>query len=321
MLDSLKSFVDTKSSVSLLQHVRICDGRIVATNLERWADISAPWAKDIPPCCIPYEQLAAFLKRADGYDISYTILKDRITFRAGRMNVTVPTLSADEFPNLEHVDDGYQAKLATSDLRGIEHAMSSEQSRYFLRGVSLRNGLIEATDGHRLTRRAVDYSGPPIIVPDSFVNYLVKYAKDAISLTVREATATWRGPDIVATTKLIDGTFPDTDRLWPTDLTNSFTIGREDLAAALDAVSIVSSAVKIEITGGEAVFLGSDNLSESQYITECQASRDIGVGFQVKYLQQVIEAHPEADDIVVEYTDSGSVYIFNGDEVVMPFRT
>ncbi len=155
----------------------------------------------------------------------------------------------------------HQFRLNSTALKGLidktQFAISNEETRYYLNGIYLHaiesGGDLKlravATDGHRLARAEVDApsgSGgmPGIIIPRKTVAELQKLGDDPdmiMTVELSDSKIRFTIGSVVLTSKLIDGTFPDYQRVIPTGNDKKLVIDRQTFAGAVDRVSTISS--------------------------------------------------------------------------------
>ena len=156
-------------------------------------------------------------------------------------------------------------------------AISTEETRYYLNGIYLHTAKAKnvevlravATDGHRLAR--VEMAAPAgakgipgIIIPRKTVNEIRKLIEESagdIEIALSEAKVRFTFDDVVITSKLIDGTFPDYERVIPTGNDKIMQVETGKFAPAVDRVATISSeksrAVKLSLTPGHLVLSAS----------------------------------------------------------------
>jgi DNA polymerase-3 subunit beta len=226
-------------------------------------------------------------------------------------------------------------------------AISTDETRYYLNGIYIEaketpDGAFlraVATDGHRLARMDTALPEgaagmPGIILPRKTVQELAKLLADHADEVFVELSANkvrFKAGDIVLTSKLIDGTFPDYQRVIPQGNDKIMHIVKADFISAVDRVSTLSSekgrAVKLNISGGKLVL--SVNNPESGSATEEMALEYEGdaleIGFNARYLIDIASqfgseravfkmSDPSAPTVLQEEGDTSALY------VLMPMR-
>ncbi|MBS9719238.1 DNA polymerase III subunit beta [Tianweitania sp. BSSL-BM11] len=291
-------------------------------------------------------------KLPDGSEVMLKLDEDgnAMTVMAGRSSFRLQCLPQSDFPQLSAGTFTHIFRIEAPAIKGLidktQFAISTEETRYYLNGIFLHTHGDEdlklravATDGHRLARsETAAPSGsegmPGIIVPRKTVSELQKLLDDPeTTVTVELSDTKIRftiGP-VVLTSKLIDGTFPDYQRVIPTGNDRRLLIDRQSFASAVDRVSTISSergrAVKLSITSGQ-VTLAVNNPDSGSATEELAADYDsdpIEIGFNARYLLDVA-AQLSGGDARFMLADAGSPTLIHdaSDEdtlyVLMPMR-
>jgi DNA polymerase-3 subunit beta len=196
-----------------------------------------------------------------------------------------------------------------------------------------------ATDGHRLARLELPAPAgsagmPGVIVPKKAVGEIQRQIEDAqgevtIELSVNKMRFTFG--ETVLTTKLIDGTFPDYNRVIPAGNDKRLTVERDAFARAVDRVSTISSergrAVKLAVSEGKLV-LSVTNPDQGSAVEELEADYDgppLDIGFNAKYLLDIAQ-QLDSDTALFRLNDPGSPTIVQDRDgaaalyVLMPMR-
>jgi DNA polymerase-3 subunit beta len=232
---------------------------------------------------------------------------------SGRSNFKLQCLPQADFPELSAGSFSHIFRLDSQALKALiektQFAISTEETRYYLNGIYLHvhegGGQIRmravATDGHRLARAEIDAPAgsegmPGIIIPRKTVNELQKLVDDpdvAVTVELSETKIRFTIGSVVLTSKLIDGTFPDYERVIPTGNDKKLVIDRQSFAQAVDRVSTISSergrAVKLSIADGQVTLTvnNPDSGSATEEIPADYNSDPIDIGFNAKYLLDV----------------------------------
>ncbi|MHB2167483.1 DNA polymerase III subunit beta [Alsobacter sp. R-9] len=292
-------------------------------------------------------------KLPDGSQVSLEMTGDtaQILIRSGRSRFNLQALPESDFPDLAAGDMGHRFTLKATELKRLiektQFAISTEETRYYLNGIYLHtmdsNGRpvlrAVATDGHRLAR--VETDAPPsaagmpgVIVPRKAVAEIIKLVDDAgeevtVELSPTKIRLTLGA--VVLTSKLIDGTFPDYQRVIPSGNDKHLTVDKGDFAAAVDRVSTISSergrAVKMALADGRLT-LSVTNPDSGSAVEELEVDYDapaIDIGFNARYLLD-IAAQLEGDTALFRLADPGSPTLIQDREgasalyVLMPMR-
>jgi DNA polymerase-3 subunit beta len=274
-----------------------------------------------------------------------------LAVRAGRSRFTLQTLPESDFPDLAAGDMTHKFTLPGADLKRLidktQFAISTEETRYYLNGIYLHvagSGKSQtlravATDGHRLAQTDLPLpagaSGMPgVIVPRKTVTEVQRLIEDnAAEVTVELSSAKIRFSigNVVLTSKLIDGTFPDYQRVIPTGNDKELVIDKKDFEAAVDRVSTVSSergrAVKLSLSGGKLI-LSVTNPDSGSATEEIEVEYDadpIDIGFNSRYLLD-IAGQLDGEVAVLRLADPGSPTLIQDKDakgalyVLMPMR-
>ena len=287
-------------------------------------------------------------KLPDGAEVSFAIGADgRLDVDAGRSHFTLPLLPPADFPAM--TADGFTHNFsmpAASLMRLIDKtrfAISTEETRYYLNGIymhasgdSLR---CVATDGHRLALAESPIPPgaeglPGVIIPRKTVaelRRLLDGAPNEISISVSDAKIKFSLGAAVLTSKLIDGTFPDYDRVIPKGNDKPLQLDAKIFADAVDRVATISA----EKSRSVKLTLSQDNLNlavnnpESgmahEDIMVDYGSESLEIGFNAKYLLDVCAqitgaeaiidlADPASPALVKDPEDDGALF------VLMPLR-
>jgi DNA polymerase III subunit beta len=200
-------------------------------------------------------------------------------------------------------------------LAGVAHAISREETRYYLNGVYLhfrstemqgtRGLCVTATDGHRLAHRSipclVPTGLPGVIVPHKTVLLLLKQLgkkpQGQVKVTLDLTRIRFSHGETVITSKLIDGTFPDYERVVPRNLFNVVTIDRKGFAAMVKQVAAMSAeksrAVKLEFEAGKitaTVSCPENGTSSASMAAAMPDGYAMTTGYNSTYLLQMCEA-------------------------------
>jgi len=274
-----------------------------------------------------------------------------LSLRAGRSRFTLQTLPESDFPDLAAGEMTHSFKLAASDLKRLidktQFAISTEETRYYLNGIYLHTAgtakaatlRAVATDGHRLAQVELPLPEgaagmPGIIVPRKTVGEvqrLIETGEGEVSIELSAGKIRFSIGDVVLTSKLIDGTFPDYARVIPANNDKSLIVDKKDFEAAVDRVSTVSSergrAVKLSITGGKLVLsvTNPDSGSATEELEVEYESDPLDIGFNSRYLLD-IAAQIEGEVAVLKLADPGSPTLIQDKDakgalyVLMPMR-
>jgi len=232
---------------------------------------------------------------------------------AGRSSFRMQCLPQADFPQLSAGTFTHTFRMEAQVLKTMidktQFAISTEETRYYLNGIYLHcvetGGKLKlrsvATDGHRLARSEIEAPAgaegmPGIIIPRKTVSELQKLLDEpdmVVTVELSDTKIRLTIGSVVLTSKLIDGTFPDYQRVIPTGNDKRLVIDRETFAKAVDRVSTISSergrAVKLSIADGQLTLVvnNPDSGSATEELAADYGSDPIDIGFNARYLLDV----------------------------------
>lgn len=341
VLTTVGRVVEARNIIPILSNVLLTASagrlQVTGTDLDIVATDSTP-AEVIAPgsLCVDAKLLSDIAKKAGG-DVTLSLEGDQLIVKSGRSRFALPTLPAEDFPSLDGgtFDAQFEIDLAAL-FAPVAFAISTEETRYYLNGVFLHthdeNLRAVATDGHRLSRHQIAYPGEDafkgIIVPRKTVGLL---PKGTVSVSVSESKIRISTGDFVITSKLVDGTFPDYERVIPTGNDKVAVFDSNAMRSAAARVSVVSSergrAVKLAFADGAATLTvnNPDSGSATEEVAVSYDSDPLEIGFNSQYLTELVGIFP-AGDIRLALADSGSPSLFTSEKapellaVLMPMR-
>ena len=306
-------------------------GRTVASQVDQAGAATVPARKLMDICkSLP-----------DQSDIQLAVL------RSGRSRFTLSTLPVAEFPNIEDADGSQELSVPRGTLKHLiestSFAMAQQDVRYYLNGMLLeiQSNLLRtvATDGHRLAMcsRPIDVAvsqSQKLIVPRKGILELSRLLDDSdepVSLTLGSTHVRAHTGDFTFTSKLIDGKFPDYERVVPRNGDKVLIAERAELRQVLSRTAILSN----EKYRGVRLYLEENNLkvmannpeqeeAEENIAVEYSGSA-MEVGFNVGYLVDVLSVLDE-ERVQITLADPNSSALLEepggGDAlyVVMPMR-
>ncbi|HZG28499.1 DNA polymerase-3 subunit beta [Ensifer adhaerens] len=292
-------------------------------------------------------------KLPDGAEVMLATTTDgsAMTVAAGRSKFSLQCLPVSDFPDLNAGTFSHSFKVKGSDLKMLidrtQFAISTEETRYYLNGIFMHTveagGDLKlravATDGHRLARAdVVAPSGsegmPGIIIPRKTVGELQKLVdgiEGDVSVEISDAKIRVTTGPIVMTSKLIDGTFPDYQRVIPAGNDKEMRVDCATFQAAVDRVSTISSergrAVKLAISDGQLTLTvnNPDSGSATDEVPVGYDNDPLEIGFNAKYLLDITQQLSGGEAIFM-LADPGSPTVVRdvaGDDalyVLMPMR-
>ncbi|MDA0368087.1 MAG: DNA polymerase III subunit beta [Proteobacteria bacterium] len=291
-------------------------------------------------------------KLPDGAQIELTLSdQSRLAVVAGRSSFALPCLPKEDFPVLAEDTLPHSFSIAADELKRLidksRFAISTEETRYYLNGIYLHAAEAAgvpmlravATDGHRLAQ--VDCplpdgaaSMPGVIVPRKAVievRRLLDQVDGSVQVSLSETKIRFAFGKSVLTTKLIDGTFPDYQRVIPSGNDKILEVDRRQFAEAVDRVSTISTeksrSIKLTLEKDKLHLSANspDSGSADEELVVNYPGEDIEVGFNSRYLLD-IASQINGDSARLDLADAVSPTILRdvADEralyVLMPMR-
>lgn len=357
-LSHVQSVVERRNTIPILANVRMnaADGALALTTTDMDLEINESVAANIDEAggtTVPAHTLHDIVRKLPSDSAVELVVNaegSQMTVKAGRSQFKLSCLPTGDFPEIGASDMPVSFALPASALRDLidrtRFAMSTEETRYYLNGIYVhaadQDGVqvlrAVATDGHRLAMfdmplpaGAENLEG--VIIPRKCIGELRKLideAADSIQLELSETKVRFSFDHVVLTSKLIDGTFPDYQRVIPQGNDKIVEVDPKAFSSAIDRVSTISDgksrAVKIALNG--KVMTLSASSAEAGSATEeveVNGETDIEIGFNAKYLLDITSQingegcrltldNPAAPTIIQDNGDPSSLY------VLMPLR-
>ena len=276
---------------------------------------------------------------------------DRLGIKASSSSFALNCLPSEDFPSIAQEDFKHSFNIDALDLVRLidksSFAMSLEETRYYLNGIylhAIKEDNVDkmrtvATDGHRLSRVDINLPQgaegiPGVIIPRKTILEIRKILEDHtgnVSLSISETKIKLSFNNVVLTSKLLDGTFPDYSRVIPEHNDKLVSISNQSLSEAVDRVSTVSTdktrAIKININKGSVVISATnpDKGSASEHLDVVYNGDEVEIGFNSKYVLDVAR-QIKGNEILIKLSDSVSpTLVYDKDDkevlfVLMPMR-
>ena len=355
-LGHIYSVVERRNTIPILSNV------LIETNSSKISLTATDMDMDIVEVigCIIHQQGKATLsahtlydivrKIPDGGEIKIELLDLNVEVSAGKSKFILPTLPVDDYPVMTEIEKGSEFFLESADLISLidntKFAISSEETRYYLNGIFLhvpeeskQKLRAVATDGHRLAQAEVPLpegaeSIPGIIIPRKAVGEIRKLAdgiEGKVKIIVSNTKAKFIFPNSILTTKLIDGSFPDYQRVIPKGNLNKLVVSNLEFSKAVDRVSTVSMeksrAIKLSLNKNLlSLNVNTHDLGNAFEELEIQYDdQNLEIGFNSKYLLD-ISSQIQGKDIEILLSDSASPALITDPDqdgvifVLMPMR-
>lgn len=321
-LGHVQSVVERRGTIPILSNVLLEAKdrtlRLAATDLDMEVveAVSADIIQDGGTTASAHTLHDIVRKLPDGSQVHLELDADggRLVVRAARSRFQLSCLPREDFPNLAAGELPARFALAPETLIRIidrtRFAISNEETRYYLNGIYLHvaeagNAKVlraAATDGHRLARYEIEApegadAMPGVILPRKAVGEIRKLAEEmeeAIEIGVSDGKIRLEFGPVVLTSKLIDGTFPDYERVIPADNDKPLQVVTGEFAEAVDRVATISTdkarAVKLNL-GDDKLILSVTNPESGSATEELSVdfqAEPLEIGFNARYLIDIM---------------------------------
>jgi len=352
-LQAVSGIVERRQTLPILANVLLeqKDGRlfVTATDLEMQITANSELAgKQDQAVTVGARKLQDLLRALpEEALLNVDTAAGKMTVRAGRSRFNLQTLPASDYPRIGLSQEQQQTiALPQRDFRGLlklaEFAMAQQDIRYYLNGMLLvvdqASLQAVATDGHRLSWASIaidgNYTRQEVILPRKTVLELSKLLEDSdtpLTIDILANQARFRFGNVELVSKVVDGKFPDYNRVIPTGHSKRIELERTTLLSALQRAAILSN----EKFRGVRLVLSDDQLkiictnSEQE---EAEEELPVGyhgdaldIGFNINYLLDVL-TNVTTDKVYLNFGDANSSALVTLPErddykyVVMPMR-
>ena len=285
----------------------------------------------------------------EGSDIKFSAKENKVAVRSGSSRFTLSTLPAREFPNVENSIGTHQLALKQGQLKRLidrtGFAMAQQDVRYYLNGMlwelDTKQLRVVATDGHRLAMctlkdkiSVTGEGGVQVILPRKGVLELARLLVDdeaEIQINIGSNHIRATTGDFTFTSKLVDGKFPDYEKVVPRSPTNILKGSRQELRQAFTRTAILSNekfrGVRLKLTANTLDIVANNPEQEEaeETVPVDYSGETLEIGFNVSYLLDVLGvlsgdqiqlslADPNSSALLEESDEGDSLY------VVMPMR-
>ena len=360
-LAHVQSVVEKRNTIPILANVMLAvrDVRLTLTA----TDMEIAIVEELPAtsvrdgaCTAPAATLHEIVRKLpDGAEIELTHGGGdaQLALRAGRYSTSLIVLPVEDFPSMTAGTLPHRFSLPAATLRGLidrtRFAISTEETRYYLNGIYLHVKEVDgakrlravATDGHRLARVEEELpegaaSMPGVIVPRKTVGELRKLLDELtgeIEIALSDTRIQFKLGPVQLTSKLIDGTFPEYERVIPRDNDKALRVGKSEFSAAVARVAAISTErsrpVKLSLARDLLVLSASspDQGTATEELDSDHVKYEAGpleIGFQARYLNDITDqiggevefrfSDGAAPTIVRDAADVSALY------VLMPMR-
>jgi DNA polymerase-3 subunit beta len=359
-LGHVQSVVERRNTIPILSNVRLDAGddeklHLTATDMDLAVIEAAPANVTQSGATTTSAHMLYDIVRklAEGAQVEIALIQDggKLEIRSGRSRFTLACLPVEDFPVMAEGELDHRFAVSASDIKRLidktGFAISTEETRYYLNGIYLHAADGEgtkslravATDGHRLARvdtalPAGAENIPGVIVPRKTVSELRKLIDESdgdVMIALSDSKIRFAFDGAILTSKLIDGSFPDYERVIPSANDKIMTVDKQAFIQAVDRVSTISTeksrAIKITLEDSQMTLSASspDAGAASEELDAQYKLEKIEIGFNSRYVldmaKQIVGetiefrlADSASPTLVRDLEDENAVY------VIMPMR-
>ena len=353
-LGHVQSVVERRNTIPILSNVLLEareDGsiRLMATDLDLQVDESVPAnVTQAGATTVSAHTLFDIVRKLpEGSQVEITAAEGKMQVVAGRARFNLSTLPRDDFPVIAEGELPTRFELPAATLRQIiektRFAISSEETRYYLMGIFFHvvddQMRAAATDGHRLARITVARPDgaegmPDVIVPRKCVQELYRLLEElegTVEISLSPTKIRFGLGSAILTSKLIDGTFPDYNRVIPTGNDKLLKLDPKSFSAGVDRVSTIASektrAVKIAVDRDKVTLsvTSPENGVATEELAADYGADGIEIGFNARYLLDIL-GEIDGDVVEVHLADAAAPTLLRENDksnalyVLMPMR-
>jgi DNA polymerase III subunit beta len=349
-LSAVSGIVERRHTLPILANVLLeqKNGQlhVTATDLEMQITAVADLAgKDGAATTVGARKLQDLLRALpDSAQVNVDASGSKMTVRAGGSRFNLQTLSASDYPRINVAQDKLQSlslpqRAFRSLLKLAEFAMAQQDIRYYLNGMLLvvDKATLQAvaTDGHRLSWASVaiegDYPRAEVILPRKTVLELSKLLDDSDTPVVIDILARFRFANVELVSKVVDGKFPDYNRVIPAGHGKRIELERTTLLSALQRAAILSNekfrGVRLVLADDQLKIICTNSEQEEaeEQLPVAYTGESIDIGFNITYLLDVL-SNLGSDKVHFAFGDANSSALVTLPErddykyVVMPMR-
>jgi DNA polymerase-3 subunit beta len=359
-LSHVQSVVERRNTIPILSNVLIeaAKGKLKLTATDLDIEIVEALPADVirnGATTAPAHMLYDIVRKLpDGAQVQVELLSPevgRLSISAGSVHFELACLQKEDFPQMAAGALPHKFRIESSDLKRLidktRFAISTEETRFYLNGIYIHASKegkkktlrAAATDGHRLARFEVNLPDgaadmPGVIVPRKTVGELHRLLDDAegaIDVSLSDTKIQFTSDGVELTSKLIDGTFPDYQRVIPAGNDKVLLLDSKEFSQSVDRVSTIASdktrAVKLNIDKDKLTLtvVNPDSGTAQEELVATYNAASVEIGFNARYLLDITN-QIEGKEVRFLLSDAGSPTIIEdtGDEntlyVLMPMR-
>ena len=299
----------------------------------------------------PGKYLIELVKKTEAKEIYFESFEDNaIKILADKSNFTLNVLSKDDYPIISFADSPTFLTLDAINLKQLirktTFAVSLSESRVILTGVSVtsQGNLLEvvSTDSYRLAKKQlkfnVDYPEIKVVIPGKSLdelNKIVDEGETLVEIHISHTKALFKYKNLLYQTRLIDGTFPNTNSLIPTEFLTSIKFNKNELISAIERAAVFtnmdsSNIIKLTLNSDKTVEIASTTneigaAQEELNPIECSNVVPFQIAFSSKYFLEAIKSF-DSTEVTVHFTGEVRPFIITGEydrnliQLILPVR-
>ncbi|MEH6988310.1 MULTISPECIES: DNA polymerase III subunit beta [Bacillales] len=271
--------------------------------------------------------------------------------RSGKSEFNLNGLDAEEYPHLPQIEEEKMFKIPTDLLKAMVRqtvfAVSTSETRPILTGVNwkVENGTLTciATDSHRLALRKAQIETTAsetynVVIPGKSLSELSKILddnNDLIDIVITENQVLFKAEHLLFFSRLLEGNYPDTSRLIPSDSKTDVVVNTKEFLQAIDRASLLAkegrnNVVKLSTIDGGVIEISSNTPEVGKVVEEVQSKsvegEDLKISFSAKFMMDALKAL-EGSEITISFTGAMRPFIIKplNDEsilqLILPVRT
>ena len=351
-LSAVIGVVERRQTMPILAHVLVVahDGQVTMTATDLEVELRAEADVDVAvpgEITLPGRKLYDICRALpEAVQVELTLAGGKATLKAGRSRFTLSTLRAADFPTVDEVAAQQQLSIDRAALKRLlektQFSMAQQDVRYYLNGLLLETAgttlRAVATDGHRLALSEITLEeaanrASQVIVPRKGVLELLRLVdgEGNVGMTIGSNHLRVEADDIRFTSKLIDGRFPDYERVVPKDPGNIVEADRSSLRAGLQRAAILSNekyrGVRLALEENRITMQANNPEQEEaeEQLEVTYSGEAMEIGFNVNYLLDALAA-VDTEQVELGLSDPNSSCLIKGPGeqdsrfVVMPMR-
>jgi DNA polymerase-3 subunit beta len=273
------------------------------------------------------------------------------TIRSGKAEFSLNGLDAEEYPHLPQIEEENMFKIPTDLLKAMIRqtvfAVSTSETRPILTGVNwkLENSelICIATDSHRLALRkaAINTESQSlynVVIPGKSLSELSKIlddTSDLVEIVITENQVLFKAKNLLFFSRLLDGNYPDTSRLIPSESKTNMTINSKEFLQAIDRASLLAkearnNVVKLSTITDGMIEISSNSPEIGKVSEEIQSSEiqgeELKISFSAKYVMDALKAL-EGTEIIINFTGAMRPFVIRTTlddsmlQLILPVRT